>query len=286
MGKQYTRNTWVNGAPPAINDTNLNNVETGVQGNNRLDLSVDHNITTDANYTLTSDQNEYGRIEISDTGVVLTSARDIIMDGNEHTFLFVNSTAQDLTVKNATGTGITVTSGTAKELRNDGTNVIDYEGVVTTTGVLSVDNMIHVQDQKTSGTSGGANASGNNTRTLNTVISNTISGASLSSSRVTLPAGDYIAIAEASCYRTDFSRLYIRNFTDSTDIASGVNGISNSSNLTEIKDHVRSSKFTLGSSKAIELKHYLLTVNSEGFGRANSTGEVEVYADLQIYKVG
>lgn len=95
--------------------------------NNKLDGNIVHNITVDNDYTLTAIQNQYGRIEVTDSGVVLTGTINIIMNNDEHTFLFVNSTAQDLTVKTSTGTGITVLAGEVKQLRNDETNVISYE---------------------------------------------------------------------------------------------------------------------------------------------------------------
>jgi hypothetical protein len=47
------------------------------------------------------------------------------------------------------------------------------------------------QDQKSQGVAGGASVSGFATRTLNTVVYNTITGASLSSNVITLPAGTY-----------------------------------------------------------------------------------------------
>jgi hypothetical protein len=86
--------------------------------------TVTHNITSDSNYTLTATQNLYGRIIITDTGVVLTAARDIIVDGNEKNFTVYNNTAQILTVKTLAGTGIDIDAGVSILLYNDGTNVI------------------------------------------------------------------------------------------------------------------------------------------------------------------
>ncbi len=128
MSKEYIRNTWINDQAPPLNATNLNNVEEGTIVNNRQDLAVIKNITIDANYTLSAEENQYGNIKITDTGTVLTAARNIIMNGNEHTFVFNNATAQDLTVTNSGGTGITVSAGQIKHLRNDSVNVIEFEG--------------------------------------------------------------------------------------------------------------------------------------------------------------
>ncbi len=93
-----------------------------------IGLSVVHNITVDADYTLTAAQNLYGRIEITDTLAFLSGATNIITDNIEHTFLAVNSSLQTLTFKTSAGTGIAVLAGEATQIRNDTVNVIEYEG--------------------------------------------------------------------------------------------------------------------------------------------------------------
>ena len=47
------------------------------------------------------------------------------------------------------------------------------------TPASSTREVIHVRDEKTSGTTGGNSSTGVNTRTLNTVVENSITGASL-----------------------------------------------------------------------------------------------------------
>lgn len=138
MSKQYVRNTWVNDSAPAINETNLNNVEDGTEVNNRLDLAVIKNLTVDANYTLLILENQYGNITITDTGVALTEPVDIIMNSDEHTFVFTNSTAQTLTVKITATTGVSVLAGESKKLRNNTVDVIVSEDVVPPGKILQV----------------------------------------------------------------------------------------------------------------------------------------------------
>jgi len=58
--------------------------------------------------------------------------------------------------------------------------------------------MLQVAHIEPSATDGGTSVSGDNTRTLNTVITNEITGASLSSNQVTLPAGEYWCEIDAS----------------------------------------------------------------------------------------
>ena len=87
--------------------------------------AITHNITSDANYTLTTTQNGYGRIIITDTGVLLTTGRNITIDTTERSFIFQNNTAQTLTVKTSVGTGIAVPSSSKIWLINDGVNVVE-----------------------------------------------------------------------------------------------------------------------------------------------------------------
>jgi len=87
--------------------------------------AVTHNITIDTDYALTADQNSYGRVIVTDTGVILTTGRNIIVDVSERSFLFQNDTAQALTVKTSTGTGIAVATGAKILLLCDGTNIIE-----------------------------------------------------------------------------------------------------------------------------------------------------------------
>lgn len=88
-----------------------------------------HDIDTDADYTLTTTQNLFGRIKITDSLATLTTARNIIVDTSVRDFIAVNDTAQDLTFKTLVGTGITVKAGKEVRLYNDGTNVV-YETIV------------------------------------------------------------------------------------------------------------------------------------------------------------
>jgi len=84
-----------------------------------------HDMTSDADYNLTSTENLKGRVIITDTGVVLTTGRNIVVANTARFFLVLNSTAQTLTFKTAAGTGIAVLAGEIALLYCDGTNVIE-----------------------------------------------------------------------------------------------------------------------------------------------------------------
>lgn len=285
MAKQYTRNTWVNDAPPAINATNLNNVEEGVLTNNRLDLSVAHDITVDSDYTLTTEQNQYGRIEITDIGVLLTTTRNIVMNNDEHTFLFINSTAQALTVKTSAGTGVTVSSGAKAELRNNGTDVIEYEAAISLLGALDTSNMIHVQETQASGVASadGSSVAGSQVRTLNTVVTNTISGASLSANQIILPAGTYLFFGKAPAYAITTHRLSVEDVTNA-NFYRGYSQRNTGSNVFDFAS-VITPLVTIGATANFRLSHYTQGAGGSLGSAAGDTAS-ERYSELIAYKVG
>lgn len=99
--------------------------------------SVTHNFTSDADYTLTSEQNLYGRIVLTDTSAFLTTSRNIVTDNIQKTFIIQNNTLQILTVKTLAGTGVDVNPGVSRTLYNDGTNIIDGVGEVTGSNIIT-----------------------------------------------------------------------------------------------------------------------------------------------------
>ena len=165
---------------------------------------------------------------------------------------------------------------------NSGETALEF---VTT---LSTDNFLHIQDQKTDGTSGGSSSAGVNVRVLNTVVTNTITGASLSSNQVTLPAGTYVVRAETRCYKAGVNVLRLYNVTDTAYIstAEGLNSY-NSPGGDVISSASLFGTFTLAASKAIELRHNMSTAKaSNGLGDVNGvSGMTEYYTDLRFWRV-
>ncbi len=89
-----------------------------------------YNMAADANYTLTTDQNNKRFVVITDTGVLLSTGRDIIVDNVQKRFIAKNETLQILTFKTAAGTGIAVAAGKTIDLYNDGTDVINATSLI------------------------------------------------------------------------------------------------------------------------------------------------------------
>lgn len=153
-------------------------------------------------------------------------------------------------------------------------------------GALASIEVMHVQHQQSSGTNGGTATSGSDqTRTLNTVVQNDITGASLSSNQVTLPAGTYRVQGLAPCYRTNTCRALLYNVTDAVEILRGSSRYNSSGSSVQSDCTVRG-EFTIAGTKAIELRTRVFTSHATfGMGVALSIG-TEVYDELWIEKVG
>ena len=107
--------------------------------------------------------------------------------------------------------------------------------------------------------------------------------ASLSSNQITLPSGTYFITASAPMHVVARHKLKLRNITDSSDTLIGTSEYHNSD------EQVRSfltGRFTIASSKTFELQHYSQnSIATNGLGMQTSASVVEVYADVQIWKV-
>ena len=147
--------------------------------------------------------------------------------------------------------------------------------------------LLHVRDEKSANTAGGAFTSGSwQTRTLNTVMTNEISGASLSSNQVTLPSGTYYVHAGARGYTVNVNKLKWYNTSDSSDVLIGDQARSDSSANANAFVSVMG-RFTISAQKTFELQHRCETTRSDanGYGPAANFGVVEVFANVQLWKV-
>jgi hypothetical protein len=112
--------------------------------------------------------------------------------------------------------------------------VTDFSGDSITVSSITVTNtitggwlaaaypMMIVEDQKASGTNAGTFTSGAwLTRTLNTVTTNTIVGASLSASTITLPSGTYYVEFHAPAYAVNSHKAIFRDVTNTVDTIIG-----------------------------------------------------------------
>ena len=178
-----------------------------------------------------------------------------------------------------------VTAGTANFV-GAGATVTDVGGVATITIPGELPTFIVTQEEVSGVDGGGAVGGVQNLRDLNTVKKNTITGASLATSQVTLPAGDY----QVSGWQTGFSNGQFKSrLRDTTGIANLLIGASvfnrtgvNGDSMTSPIDGV----FTIGVSSVIELQMFATSTKTvDGMGAFTGSGDAEVYAYLQFTKL-
>jgi len=143
--------------------------------------------------------------------------------------------------------------------------------------------IMHVRDQQASGTSGGTSpAAGAVTRTLNTVVRNTISGASLASNQVSLPAGTYRILASAPAMNVQNHSLRLIDASDSSIIAYGTTEYAVGSVQTR---SLIALEVVFAASKTIYLQHYTAaSAPTTGLGQGISAG-LCVFSEMFIEKV-
>ena len=152
-----------------------------------------------------------------------------------------------------------------------------------------VDNFADVaifNETQSSGTAGGGATAGSYVkRTLNTTVVNNISGASIASSVITLPAGTYQVQASAPAHRTNSHKLRLQDTTNTATLAVGSNAYSGSVDDSQ-SNAVLSSVITLAGSTNIELQHRVGTTKAtNGAGIALSFGDDEVYSAIMIRRI-
>lgn len=144
---------------------------------------------------------------------------------------------------------------------------------------------LHVRDEKSNGTDGGSSTGpAYNDRNLNTVVNNTITGASLASNQITLPAGTYKISAKAPCSGpSPRHRLHVYNVTNSVDLLFG----ESRSTVSGVNDFaICNGFFALASTKVIKLRHFITTSTATtGLGISVNGDGVEVYSSAIIEKV-
>ena len=141
-----------------------------------------------------------------------------------------------------------------------------------------------VVDQKAANTPGGTCTSGSwITRTLNTVSHNSITGASLASNQVTLPAGTYIVRGSAPAYDLDRHQAKLYNVTDAADAVIGSGEfVSNATPVAASRSEIVGA-FTIAAAKVFEVRHRCQTTgNNQSFGLEMNWGNVEVYTQIEI----
>jgi hypothetical protein len=146
------------------------------------------------------------------------------------------------------------------------------------------------QDVKAISTAGGTFTSGAwRTRDLQTSQYNNISGASLASNQITLPAGTYYVYATTPAYAIYRHYARLENITDSTTTLAGT--IAFAAPSFDNNTSIISGVFTIAGAKVFEVQHRSSdTKNGDGFGTSedNQLGGVQtnIYTTITIEKIG
>jgi len=146
---------------------------------------------------------------------------------------------------------------------------------------------LEVCDEKASGTDGGGFTSGSwQTRTLNTVVNNTINGSSLGSNQITLPVGSYYIDASAPAGFVNSHVIRLRDVTNGVTLLPGSTSYSPASGAFNQTHSFLSGRFSLDSNVNLEIQHQCSSTRAaDGFGLAANFGQVEIYAHVIIWKV-
>lgn len=151
---------------------------------------------------------------------------------------------------------------------------------------MGVHNLLHVQDQKPAGTSGGSFTTGAwRTRTLNTILVNKIIGSSLGSNRITLPSGAYYFAGKCIGTAVNAHACRIYNITLNTYLA-GFSTYAYASSYAENTTSVYGIQ-EITAQCEFEFQHTCSTTNAYGFGQSSTISGVpyNVFADLKIWKL-
>lgn len=141
---------------------------------------------------------------------------------------------------------------------------------------------VNVQDQKAQNTAGGTFTSGAwQTRTLNTLVADTGSIASLASNRVTLPAGTYLCRIKVPAEFVNHHQARLQDITGGTTLLTGTSEFASTAAGMGTSSWIEG-VFTLAASHALEVQHQCGTTNAtNGFGSpANFTTEIYTVAEF------
>jgi len=156
-------------------------------------------------------------------------------------------------------------------------------GVVSRLGVFE-SQLLHVRDEKAASTASGATSAGDNTCPLNTIKTNEITGASLSSNQITLPTGTYYINASAPGYDITRHQTALYNITDSSFEIIGTSEYTNIADLVQTRSFVLG-RFTISAQKTFELQHRCeVTKATFGFGVGSNFSQIGVFANVEIWR--
>lgn len=225
-----------------------------------------------------------GVVTITSFGVHINALKFITFTG------ILTLTYNGTTLILPSGANITTTAGDTCIAASDNSGnwrVYAYTRADGSPLIPSSAQVLIVADQKASGTPGGGPLTGAwRLHTLNTVLYNSISGASLAANQVTLPAGKYLVQGWATGYGIGNFQTKIWNATlTANTTVIGANAQSSSGTGAEGSSSLMG-EMVLATVTLLELHQQASTSNAtDGYGQACSFGVVEVYASVSFTKI-
>lgn len=150
------------------------------------------------------------------------------------------------------------------------------------TNVLSTASMLQVRHEVANRAEGGSSIVGTQIRPLNTVKVNTISGASLSSNIITLPAGTYYCEINPIVYAVQSTQCFLRSESSMTYVLSSLSSFI--SNGVQGPVPLKGSFTTTGGNFTIQ-NYTSVAKATNGYGTYAGSGQTEVYCDAIFWKV-
>jgi hypothetical protein len=137
---------------------------------------------------------------------------------------------------------------------------------------------LHFQDRRASGVQADNGVIGGFvTRVINTIVANTLAGASIASNQITLEPGTY-EVSINLCRGNYGSQAFLENVTDGAYSLLGMSSYQHSSTIT--------GRITITSTKVFRIRHFISSgAGSAGMGNAVSSGQSELYLDGIIWRV-
>ena len=237
-------------------------------------------LTVDTNLIITNSTDNRVGINTTSPTVALDVTGDVKQSG-----VLLNSdgtvSAPSISFTNDTNTGLYRIGSDEIGIATNGI----LRATINSNGIMASFPYWNLVDQKNNGTSGGNTVAATWTkRSLNTTIgSNTISGSSVSSDVITLPVGTYRIFA-ISIFLGSNTKIRLRNTSDAITALVGTSLVSTSAQTASNVNNLLGI-FTIASTKNFELQYYSGNALTNGLGSPASSGEVEIYSIVELWKL-
>lgn len=147
---------------------------------------------------------------------------------------------------------------------------------------------LYVRDEVSSGAGAGNSVSNDitQTRRLQTVVKNTIPGASLAANIITLPAGTYKVSGRVPGVSVSQTKALLYNITDNNYPVIGSSAFAANATVNTTIDSFLRGEFTITATKTFSLRHWTATAVVNGLGTQSGIPAInEVYSELEFWKI-